>query len=127
MNFYVGIDIEHTERFLNSDERFCDEFLNKIFTDEELEYCLSKENPPQHLAGRFAAKEAAFKALEQIESVKKINITQIEVLRPGGSDPPEISGPGMENISSSLSISHTTDIAIALVFMLEENSGYNDR
>lgn len=126
MKFSVGIDIEKTERFPNNDVGFSDRFLNKVFTDAELGYCFNKESPAQHLAGRFAAKEAAFKALEQIESVNRVNITQIKVIRPGGHGPPEITGPGMKNISSSLSISHTTDTAIAVVMMFEQGDQYNE-
>lgn len=126
MKLSVGVDIENTERFPNNDAGFSDRFLNKVFTDAELEYCFNKENPAQHLAGRFAAKEAAFKALEQIESVNRIHITQIEVIQTGGHGPPEITGPGMNSISSSLSISHTTDTAIAFIMMLEEDEEHND-
>ena len=127
MKFSVGVDIENTERFLNHDAGFSDKFLNKVFTDAELEYCFNKEEPAQHLAGRFAAKEAAFKALEQLGSVNKVHITQIEVIRAGGHGPPEITGPGMTSINSSLSISHTTDIAIAFVMMFEWDEKHNDR
>ena len=81
MHFSVGIDIEHTERFQNIDSKYNDQFLNDIFTDSELEYCFNKQNPHQHLAGRFAAKEAAFKAFEQIESAKTPQITQIEIIQ----------------------------------------------
>ena len=40
-----------------------DSFLNKIYTRNELDYCLAKFNKYQHLAARFAAKEAIYKAL----------------------------------------------------------------
>lgn len=126
MNFSVGIDIEHTDRFQNIDSEYSDNFLNKIFTDRELEYCFNKWNPHQHLAGRFAAKEAAFKALEQIESAKNLHITQIEIIQPEGSDSPMIDAPEM-SVISSLSISHTTHIAIAFVMMLEGDKKNNDR
>jgi len=126
MNFSVGIDIEHTDRFQNIDSEYSDQFLHKTFTDRELQYCFNKRNPHQHLAGRFAAKEAAFKALEQIESAKNPHITQIEIIQPEGSDFPKIDAPGT-SVISSLSISHTTDIAIAFVMMLEEDEEHNDR
>ena len=126
MNFTVGIDIVHTDRFVNIDSKYSEQFFNKTFTDRELEYCFNKRNPHQHLAGRFAAKEAAFKALEQIESAKNTHITQIEIIQPEGSDFPKIDPPGT-SVISSLSISHTTDIAIAFVMMLEEDEEHNDR
>jgi len=59
----VGIDIIEIERIKKSIEKFNELFLNKIFTQIELEYCLSKKNKYQHFAARFAAKEAIAKAI----------------------------------------------------------------
>ncbi len=59
----IGIDIIEIERIKNSVEKFGDAFLNKIFTKGELEYSLNKASKYQHLAARFAAKEAISKAL----------------------------------------------------------------
>ncbi len=58
----VGVDmieIERVERTLAHYERF----RERVFTNAEREYCESRPNPPQHYAARFAAKEAALKAL----------------------------------------------------------------
>ncbi|MBI9072287.1 MAG: holo-ACP synthase [Melioribacteraceae bacterium] len=63
MIFGTGIDIEEIERIQESVEKYADHFLNKIFTQTELDYCLPKKNKYQHLAARFAAKEAIAKAL----------------------------------------------------------------
>ncbi|MFZ1290035.1 MAG: holo-ACP synthase [Melioribacteraceae bacterium] len=63
MIFGIGIDIIEIERVKKSVEKFDDLFLNKIYTSTELEYCLKKKNKYQHLAARFAAKEAIAKAL----------------------------------------------------------------
>ena len=59
----VGIDIIEIERIIKSVERYGDRFLHKIYTSNELEYCLSKFNKYQHLAARFSAKEAVYKAV----------------------------------------------------------------
>lgn len=59
----IGIDIIEIERIQKSVERFGDRFLEKVFTSSEIEYCCSKKNMHQHLAARFAAKEAVAKAL----------------------------------------------------------------
>lgn len=59
----VGIDIIEIDRIKQSVDNYGDLFLNKVFTQKELEYCLSKSNKYQHLAARFAAKEAVYKAL----------------------------------------------------------------
>jgi holo-[acyl-carrier protein] synthase len=59
----IGIDIIEIERVKKSIDTFGDSFLNKIYTQNELDYCLAKHNKYQHLAARFAAKEAIYKAL----------------------------------------------------------------
>jgi holo-[acyl-carrier protein] synthase len=59
----VGIDIIEISRIQESIDKFGDNFLNKIFTKKEIEYCSSKPNKYQHYAARFAAKEAVAKAL----------------------------------------------------------------
>ncbi|MCK7524332.1 MAG: holo-ACP synthase [Ignavibacteriales bacterium] len=56
----IGIDIIEIERIKSSIDRFGDSFLNKIYTKNELDYCLAKHNKYQHLAARFAAKEAIY-------------------------------------------------------------------
>lgn len=74
----VGVDIIEIDRIKESVEKYGDAFLNKIFTKTELEYSLSKKNKHQHLAARFAAKEAVYKAL--ISGLKKtITWKEIEV------------------------------------------------
>jgi holo-[acyl-carrier protein] synthase len=59
----IGIDIIEIERIKNSIDKFGNGFLNKIYTQNELDYCLAKHNKYQHLAARFAAKEAIYKAI----------------------------------------------------------------
>jgi len=59
----LGIDIIEIERVKESIDKFGDKFLNKLFTEKEIEYCSSKPNKYQHYAARFAAKEAVAKAL----------------------------------------------------------------
>ncbi len=59
----IGIDIIEIERIKESVDNFGDAFLKKIYTKTELDYSLSRKNKYQHLAARFAAKEAIYKAL----------------------------------------------------------------
>ena len=51
------------DRIRKSRENHGDHFLEKVFTEEEREYCLGMSDPDPHLAARFAAKEAVLKAL----------------------------------------------------------------
>jgi holo-[acyl-carrier protein] synthase len=62
----VGIDIIEIDRIKKSVDKLGDKFLNKIYTDIEKEYSLSKKNKYQHLAARFAAKEAIIKAVSSV-------------------------------------------------------------
>lgn len=59
----IGIDIIEIDRIKDSVVKYGDRFLKKIYTKTELEYSLSKKYKYQHLAARFAAKEAVYKAL----------------------------------------------------------------
>lgn len=59
----IGIDVIQNDRIRASIERFGDRFLNRIYTEREIEYCKKCANPEIHYAARFAAKEATFKAL----------------------------------------------------------------
>ena len=59
----VGVDLIEIERIRRTLDRHGDSFKERCFTEAERAYCDSKPNPPQHYAGRFAAKEAVGKAL----------------------------------------------------------------
>ena len=59
----IGVDLIEIERIRDALARYGDTFKHRCFTEAEREYCDSKPNPPQHYAGRFAAKEAVGKAL----------------------------------------------------------------
>src|ERR1041384_4327921 len=59
----TGIDIAEVPRIRQSVERFGDRFLQRIYTPGEIRYCDSKANRFERYAARFAAKEAAMKAL----------------------------------------------------------------
>ena len=59
----VGVDLIEIDRIRRALERHGEDFKARCFTDAERAYCDAKPNPPQHYAGRFAAKEAVGKAL----------------------------------------------------------------
>ena len=59
----IGIDVVQNDRIRDSIQRFGDRFLNRIYTQGEIDYCKKCSQPEIHYAARFAAKEAAFKAL----------------------------------------------------------------
>src|SRR6266705_2088312 len=59
----TGIDIAEVPRIAAAIERFGERFLRRIFTPGEIRYCDSKKNRIERYAARFAAKEAAVKAI----------------------------------------------------------------
>ncbi len=59
----TGVDIIEVRRLRQAIEKWGRSFLERVFTGEELENAKNRTSPYQHLAGRFAAKEAVFKAL----------------------------------------------------------------
>ena len=58
----VGIDLIEIDRVARALVRH-PRFVERVFTQAERDYCLSRANPPQHFAARFAGKEAVGKAL----------------------------------------------------------------
>lgn len=66
MKIKCGTDIIEISRIKKSIDELGESFKHKVFTENEIEYCESKgEQKYQHYAARFAAKEAAFKAISE--------------------------------------------------------------
>lgn len=59
----VGADVLEVARVARAHGRFGDRFLDRVYTAEERAFCLARADAACALAGRFAAKEAVFKAL----------------------------------------------------------------
>ena len=59
----IGVDLVQIPRMRRVVKRWQDRFLRRVFTDAEIAYCRKRRDPVPHLAARFAAKEAALKAL----------------------------------------------------------------
>jgi holo-[acyl-carrier protein] synthase len=119
----TGIDIAEVARIRQAIERFGDRFLQRIYTAGEIRYCESKANREERYAARFAAKEAAMKALGTGWS-HGVRWRDCEVTRLPGGRPTmtfhgkagEIAGKlGVSNIA--LSLTHTADQAIAQVIL----------
>lgn len=62
----TGVDITEVKRLRQAIEKWGDAFLRRVFTKEELRNAKGRVSLYQHLAGRFAAKEAVFKALGDV-------------------------------------------------------------
>ncbi|MBN1578625.1 MAG: holo-ACP synthase [Chitinispirillaceae bacterium] len=121
----IGIDVVEIERIDKLIEKYGSHFLEKVFTPGEIAYCNQKAHPALHFAGRWAAKEAFYKALP--ESFQPFATWKsIEVLPENASGRPEIRVLSFdvadnfqkEKITSLLiSISHERTICTAIVIL----------
>jgi holo-[acyl-carrier protein] synthase len=119
----TGIDIAEVLRIRHSIERFGDRFLQRIYTEGEIRYCDSKANRFERYAARFAAKEAAMKALGV--GLGAFGFHDVEVVRePSGAPSLALTG-GAAALAASLgvtgfriSITHTDRTAEAVVAAL---------
>lgn len=59
----IGLDLVHVPRMREVIGRWDERFVRRVFTDGEIAYCRAHRDPVPHFAARFAAKEAALKAL----------------------------------------------------------------
>jgi holo-[acyl-carrier protein] synthase len=117
----MGVDIAEVERIRGAIERHGEVFLRRIYTAREREYCEQFKNKYERYAGRFAAKEAAMKALGTgwRRGVKWVDL---EVVRETGGRPTlAITGEAAKIAqligvkSVALSITHTESQALAQV------------
>ncbi len=58
----LGVDIVDITRIKGMRSRQGERFLKRVYTQTELDFCMKMKYPDQHLAARFAAKEAVSKA-----------------------------------------------------------------
>ncbi len=114
-----GIDLMEVERFTRSLEEHGERFLERVFTVRERQYAADSKRKNEHLAARFAAKEAVLKALGTGWS-QGIAWTDVEVvLLPSGQPTVHLHGKAMEIADTmgvtgwSLSLTHTATMAAA--------------
>jgi holo-[acyl-carrier protein] synthase len=119
----LGLDATDIPRIAATLERYGDRFRRRVFTDNEIAYCLRRRQSAVHFAGRFAAKEAAMKALGTGHT-QNVLWRDIEVVRRGG--PPQLHFHGgaarrfaaIGARSSLLTITHSDTLALAEVLLL---------
>ena len=121
----VGIDsvtISTVDRFLGNPE-----YAKEIFTKAELEQAENAPMKADFLAGRFAAKNAAWKALNHLMPGKKLDKEKIEIMRNSDGTPVVSKNAYLmkntlgTNIKSFLvSITTEGDLAPAIVLALDE-------
>ena len=113
----IGVDIIEIERIATSIDRFGGRYLQRVYTPQELAYCQGRTTS---LAARWAAKEAAAKALGT--GIGDVGWQEIEVVNADNGCPSlKLHGKAMElaerlGISELfVSLSHTKDYAVAFV------------
>ena len=118
-----GIDATDLSRIERLWKRYGERFLTRVFTPGEVAYCQHRRNPVPHLAGRFAAKEAAMKALGTGRS-QRVLWRDIEVVRSSGPPKLEFHGGAAQRFaqlgadSSLLTITHSDAMALAHVLLV---------
>jgi holo-[acyl-carrier protein] synthase len=117
----LGLDIAEVDRIEEAIARHGAPFLERLFTHAEVSYCERHKNRYERYAARFAAKEAAMKALGTGWS-RGVRWRDIEVVRePGGKPTLHLSGEarqiadGLGVKSISLTLTHSGNLALAQV------------
>ena len=121
----IGLDATDIPRIAETLKPYGDRFLHRIFTEREIAYCTRRRDPVPHLAGRFAAKEAAMKALGTGHS-RGVLWKDIEIVRVGG--PPQLQLHGgaarraerMQVRRSLVTITHSQTLALAEVMLFSD-------
>lgn len=125
MKITTGIDIIEVERIKKAIEDLGDNFLNRIYTSSEIEYCNKSDIMKyQHYAARFAVKEAVYKTISNYVLDRDDGLwTSIEVINYESGKP----GINVEKLNKNItktandlkikdidiSISHIKEYAIA--------------
>lgn len=121
MQIACGTDIIEISRIKESIENTNERFLEKIYTENEIRYCESKnEQKYQHYAARFAAKEATFKALSKYLEENHVEWKNIETVNDEKGRPKiNFVNKELKEIESiDISLSHCKGYAVANVVAL---------
>jgi holo-[acyl-carrier protein] synthase len=119
----IGIDIVSHKRIEKVYNKFKYRFLEKIYTENEIEYCLNKKFFVECLSARFAAKEACIKAIYQYCSVR-LEMKQIEICGKRNEGAAiKIHSDKLEftKLQILLSISHEKDYSVAVILINKDS------
>ena len=123
----IGIDVASKERIGNLYEKHAERCLRRVFTDKERKSCSAFTEPVVHLAARFAAKEATYKALGGVGSIhwKEMEVQNDERGKPWlilhGETAQMAEANGVSH--SHLTLAHDAGIAIAQVILESKSNG----
>ena len=120
----VGVDLVEVPRIEKMLAERGSHVFERLLTPAERVYCVSMARPAEHVAVRLAAKEAVYKALQGSEAARGIGWRDTEVVRSQDGRPEAVlSGRaaqraaelGVRRVLLSLSHTHTTAIAVAVL------------
>jgi holo-[acyl-carrier protein] synthase len=119
----IGVDIIEVERIKESYNQYGYRFLNRIFTEEEIAYCMEfKGNEFVHLAARFAVKEAFSKAIGT-GITQGFKLKDVSIKNKASGEPELILNGYLLEIygkyKNHVTISHTTTNSVAVVIIEE--------
>lgn len=113
--YSIGVDIEKTERF----RELAENFLENIYSMEEIDYCKSKEYPYLHFAVRFCAKEALCKAF-YMSGLNPPPLKEIKIKNLENGQPVIKLGKKYDHFDIKVSLSHCEDTAVAMVMIWKQ-------
>jgi holo-[acyl-carrier protein] synthase len=124
----VGIDTEEIARFTEW-TKYSKERLLRIFSEEELSYCLEEPvKTLERMAARFAAKEAFYKAVTNLllEPKSFMQVSTLCSVKKHANGTPELvvnwAALELPEYSTQISLTHTSQVATALVVIVNVNS-----
>ena len=109
----IGVDIEEISRF----EKYTEdsEFVKKVYTKNEIDYCFKSKQFAKHLTARFCAKEAIYKALSSL-GFSGISFQDCEVINLETGAPQIIFlNEKLKKVRAKISLSHSKTTATAFV------------
>lgn len=126
----LGIDLAEIHRIAELLDRHPDRSRRRLFTEGERAYCDRRADPARHFAARFAAKEAAYKALAGSEDARHIHWHDIEVANSPLDGRPILLLHGraarrateLEVVAVHVTLTHSETVAAAVV-VIESGSG----
>jgi holo-[acyl-carrier protein] synthase len=124
----IGLDLVKIPRMRAVIDRWQDRFLGRVFTETEIAYCRARRDPVPHFAARFAAKEAALKALGTGLRFG-IRWRELEVRRQRGEAPRLVLSGRSREIGLArggrhvlLALTHDGDYAMAQAVLVDEEA-----
>ena len=118
----IGHDLIEIDRIEKVHKEHGDRFLERIFTTEEIKYCLTHRDPYPSLAARFAAKEAVSKAIGTGIG-REVNWKDIEVRREASGKPIIVLSRALQakfpDTDVLLTLSHTKTVASAFAVLIQ--------